>query len=91
MAAALAGVLHFQSLTHWIVNVHLKDWKRKETVFLKLSSRYDVQRRAASDKNLFSTNYIWGSMQTDGGTEEDNIYHVRFTWILHNMESIGLS
>jgi len=80
----------FKVSHHWIVNVHFKDWKWKETVVLKLSSRYDVQRRAASDKNLFSTNYIWGLMQTDSGTEEDNIYHVRFTWILHNMASIGL-
>jgi len=31
---------------------------------------------------MTTSNFIWDSMRTVFGTEEDNIYHVLFTWIL---------
>ena len=53
---------------HWSVNVHLRDWKWKETVSILAMMSKEEQR----------------AMKTwDRATEEDNICHVLLMWILY--------
>ena len=68
---------------HRRVNIHLKDWKWKETLFFfKTEFLLWCQKKSSKRLKLVSKNFISDSMPTDSGSEDD-IYHVLFTWILY--------
>ena len=67
-------------------NVHLRDWicKKHWGYWKKTQFSPWCQKKSRKRWKLISTNFVWDSMRTHCGTEEDNIYHVLFTWILDN-------